>query len=85
MTHVEPAGGGFLAGGPAPGPLPAGFGVVIDPGTRQVDEDTLFGGAPARMLRLSRTGRAALAELRAGPVRSDAAGWLANAWAPGKS
>ena len=30
------------------------------------------------MLRLSRTGRAALAELRAGPVRSDAAGRLAR-------
>jgi mycofactocin glycosyltransferase len=74
VTHTEPAGGS----GPGPGPLPAGFGVVIDPGTKQVDEDTLFGGAPARVLRLSRTGRAALTELRAGPVRSDAAGRLAR-------
>ncbi|HET7245047.1 MAG TPA: mycofactocin biosynthesis glycosyltransferase MftF [Streptosporangiaceae bacterium] len=78
MTHAEPAGGGVPAAGPVPGPLPAGFGVVIDPGTKQIDEDTLFGGAPARVLRLSRTGRAALAELHAGPVRSDAAGRLAR-------
>ena len=78
MTRAESAGGGISIGGSAPGPLPAGFGVVIDPGTKQVDEDTLFGGAPARVLRLSRTGRAALAELRAGPVRSDAAGRLAR-------
>jgi mycofactocin glycosyltransferase len=73
MTGVEPAGGG-----PVTGPLPAGFGVAIDPGTKQLDPGTLFGGAPARVLRLSRTGRAALAELRAGPVRSDAAGRLAR-------
>ena len=59
-------------------PLPAGFRVVIDPGTKQLDEDTLFGGAPARVLRLSRAGRAALAELRSGPVRSAAAGRLAR-------
>jgi mycofactocin system glycosyltransferase len=78
VTHAELAGGGVLVDGPAPGPLPVGFGVVIDPGAKQVDEDTLFGGAPARVLRLSRTGRAALAELRAGPVRSDAAGRLAR-------
>ncbi len=58
--------------------LPAGFGVVLDPGTRQLDADTLFGGAPARVLRLSPAGRAALAELRAGPVRSAAAGRLAR-------
>jgi mycofactocin system glycosyltransferase len=78
VIHAKPAGGGVPASGPVPGPLPPGFGVVIDPGTKQVDGDTLFGGAPARVLRLSRTGRAALAELRAGPVRSDAAGRLAR-------
>jgi mycofactocin system glycosyltransferase len=61
----------------APG-LPAGFGLVLDPGTRQPGDGTLFGGAPARVLRLSRTGRAALAELRAGPVRSVAAARLAR-------
>jgi glycosyltransferase involved in cell wall biosynthesis len=52
--------------------------VVIDPATKQLDTGTLFGGAPARVLRLSRTGRTALAELRAGPVRSAAAGRLAR-------
>src|SRR5262249_46015168 len=57
---------------------PAGFGVAIDAGTKQLDADTLFGGAPARVLRLSPGGRAALAELRAGPVRSHAAGRLAR-------
>ena len=76
MTRAEPAGAGVPAA--AARALPVGFGVVIDPGTRQLDADTLFGGAPARVLRLSRTGRAALAELRAGPVRSDAAGRLAR-------
>ena len=28
--------------------LPAGFGVVIDPGTKQLDPVTLFGGAQFR-------------------------------------
>ena len=69
-------------------PLPAGFGVVMDPGMKQLDEETLFGGAPARVLRLSAAGRAALAELRAGPVHGAAAGRLArkltDAW-PGPS
>ena len=86
MTRPGPAGGGVPAGVPAGGgvpaaaarALPAGFGVALDPGTRQPAEDILFGGAPARVLRLSRAGRAALAELRAGPVRSDAAGRLAR-------
>ena len=70
-----PAGG---PGGPTAAALPAGFGVVIDPGTKQLNSDTLFGGAPTRVLRLSRAGRTALAELRAGPVRSAAAGRLAR-------
>ncbi len=64
--------------GVASPPLPAGFGVVMDPGTKQLDEGTLFGGAPARVLRLSAAGQAALAELQAGPVRSAAAGRLAR-------
>jgi mycofactocin system glycosyltransferase len=64
--------------GGAAAALPAGFGVVIDPGTKQLGAGTLFGGAPARVLRLSPAGRAALAELRAGPVRSAAAGRLAR-------
>ena len=77
-AHGGAAGGGAAGNGAAAPPLPAGFGVVIDAGTKQLDEDILFGGAPARVLRLSRTGRAALAELRAGPVRSDIAGRLAR-------
>jgi mycofactocin glycosyltransferase len=77
-AHGPAAGSSAALGGTAVPGLPAGFGVVLDPGTRQLDEDILFGGAPARVLRLSRTGRAALAELRAGPVRSDAAGRLAR-------
>jgi len=67
-----------VPGGRAGAALPAGFGVVIDPGTKQLDTGTLFGGAPARVLRLSPAGRAALAELRSGPVRSAAAGRLAR-------
>jgi mycofactocin glycosyltransferase len=72
VIRGEPARG---AAAPA---LPAGFGVVIDPGTKQLAEDILFGGSPARVLRLSGAGRTALAELRAGPVRSGAAGRLAR-------
>jgi mycofactocin system glycosyltransferase len=64
--------------GPGSPPLPDGFGVVIDPGTKQLDTGTLFGGAPARVLRLSVAGQAALADLRSGPVRSAAAGRLAR-------
>ena len=74
LDHGRTAG----SGGPADPPLPAGFGVVIDPGTKQLGEDILFGGGPARVLRLSRAGCAALAELRGGPVRSAAAGRLAR-------
>ena len=69
---------GAASNGAAAPPLPAGFGVAFDSGTKQLAEDILFGGAPARVLRLSRTGRAALAELWAGPVRSGAAGRLAR-------
>lgn len=59
-------------------PLPAGFGVVLDPSTRQLTESILFGGSPARAIRLSAAGRRALGELRGGPVRSAAAGVLAR-------
>ena len=74
-TRAGPAG---APGGRVVAALPTGFGVVIDPGTKQLDRVTLFGGAPARVLRLSRAGRTALAELRAGPVRGAAAGRLAR-------
>jgi mycofactocin system glycosyltransferase len=61
-----------------PVPLPTGFGVAFDPDTRQLTSSALFGGAPARILRLSPAGRAALAELRSGTVGSPAAGTLAR-------
>ncbi len=61
-----------------PAPLPRGFSIELDPGTKQLDESTLFGGSPARVLRLSAAGRGALAELREGPVMSAAAGVLAR-------
>ncbi|HEY2506596.1 MAG TPA: glycosyltransferase [Streptosporangiaceae bacterium] len=50
----------------------------MDSDTKQIDESTMFGGSPARILRLSAAGRQALGELRAGPVRSVAAGVLAR-------
>ncbi len=58
--------------------LPTGFGIALDADTRQLDDTTLFGGSPPRVLRLSATGRAAWDELRRGPVRSRAAGLLAR-------
>ncbi|MBX6354749.1 MAG: mycofactocin biosynthesis glycosyltransferase MftF [Micromonosporaceae bacterium] len=59
-------------------PLPVGFGVRFDPDTRQLTESALFGGSPARVVRLSAAGRAALAELRSGTVGSRAAATLAR-------
>jgi mycofactocin system glycosyltransferase len=57
-------------------PLPDGFRIEVD--ARQVDATTLFGGAPARFLRLSPAGATAWRELRDGPVASRAAGILAR-------
>jgi mycofactocin glycosyltransferase len=59
-----------------PAPLPAGFRVELDQGTRRLTPAVLFGGAPARALRLSEAGCRALDELAAGPVSSIAAGVL---------
>ncbi len=58
--------------------MPAGLAVDLDPGTSQLTSDVLFGGSPARVLRLSPAGVTALAELRAGPVASPAAAVLAR-------
>jgi mycofactocin system glycosyltransferase len=58
--------------------LPAGFRVELDADTKWLDDTTLFGGTPARVLRLSAGGRRAWAELRDGPVTSAAAGALAR-------
>ena len=59
-------------------PLPAGFTVRLDPGTRQLSDGSLFGGSPARVVRLTSAGRAALAEVADGPARSPAARLLAR-------
>jgi mycofactocin system glycosyltransferase len=59
-------------------PLASGFRIAFDPDTKQLDGTTLFGGSPARVLRLSSTGVTALTELREGPIRTRAAGILAR-------
>jgi mycofactocin system glycosyltransferase len=59
-------------------PLPFGFGLEFDSDTKTLDRATLFGGSPARIMRLSAAGQTALAELRRGPVASAAAAALAR-------
>ena len=59
-------------------PLPHGFRITLDPGTRRLAEDLWLGGSPARALRLSAKGRIAWAELSRGPVASFAAGVVAR-------
>lgn len=59
-------------------PLPVGFGVWLDPTTRQVGADVLVGGTPRRVLRLGGAGLVAWAELRGGVVRTSAGGRLAR-------
>ena len=59
-------------------PLPQGFRIAVDADTKQLDEDTVFGGSPGHIMRLSETGRTAWRELLAGPVCSNAAGVLAR-------
>ena len=39
-------------------PVPIGFRMVLDADTKRVDDSTLFGGSPARIMRLTETGRA---------------------------
>ena len=73
---TNPAGG--TAAAPDPVGLPRGFGVEFDADTRELSDGSLFGGSPARVLRLTPAGAAALGELRAGPVRSAAASALAR-------
>jgi mycofactocin glycosyltransferase len=58
--------------------LPAGLRIEFDQDTKQLSDGSLFGGSPARVMRLTPAGTAALAELRAGPVRSAPAGVLAR-------
>jgi mycofactocin glycosyltransferase len=56
--------------------LPAGLRIALDQDTKQLSDGSLFGGSPARVMRLTPAGTAALAELRSGPVRSAPAGVL---------
>src|SRR5260370_2977715 len=58
--------------------MPAGFGIELDRSTKELSDGALFGGSPARVLRLTEAGQAALAELRERPVASLAAGVLAR-------
>ncbi|RJQ86618.1 mycofactocin biosynthesis glycosyltransferase MftF [Amycolatopsis panacis] len=59
-------------------PLPQGFRIQLDRETRQLTEMLWYGGAPARVLRLTEAGRRAWQELADGPVASPAAGVLAR-------
>ncbi len=58
--------------------LPFGFGITMDAATKQLSDGSLFGGSPARVLRLTTAGQQAFAELQAGPVQSAAAAVLAR-------
>jgi mycofactocin glycosyltransferase len=59
-------------------PLPIGTAVDLEDDTQEIADGVLFGGSPARVLRLSAAGVAALAELRAGPVTSAGGAVLAR-------
>ncbi|SEP44425.1 mycofactocin biosynthesis glycosyltransferase MftF [Amycolatopsis saalfeldensis] len=59
-------------------PLPCGFRVELDQDTRRLTDDLLFGGSPARVLRLTAAGQAAWRELADGPITSAAGGALAR-------
>ncbi len=59
-------------------PLPTGFRIQPDPDTKNLGANCLFGGSPARIMRLTPSGQKAWQELRSGPVGSTAAGLLAR-------
>ncbi len=59
-------------------PLPVGFRISVDAGTKRMDDVTLFGGSPARVLRLSAPGLAAWRALRSGQIGSPTEGVLAR-------
>lgn len=68
-----------LSGAPAADtPVPAGFGLSLDPGVKQLSDELWFGGSPARVVRLTASGRRAWAELQDGPVATRTAGRLAR-------
>jgi mycofactocin glycosyltransferase len=59
-------------------PLPRGFSINLDADTKRLSDGTLFGGSPARAMRLTPAGSRALGELLDGPIRSGGAGTLAR-------
>lgn len=63
---------------PTADPVPAGFRIDFDADTRWLNATALFGGSPARVLRLSPEGRRAAEELERGPVGSPATALLAR-------
>ena len=63
---------------PAVAPIPTGFEIELDSDTQQLDGNMLFGGSPARIMRLSEAGSRAMAELAEGHIRSTRAGMLAR-------
>jgi mycofactocin glycosyltransferase len=75
---VTRRGDGIPTAFPADVPLPAGFALALDPGTRFVGAGVLFGGSPRRLLRLTPAGARVLDELRRRPVGSPQAGRLAR-------
>ena len=58
--------------------LPIGFRISFDPDARQFGPHTLYGGSPARVLRLSPAGARACEQLRAEPVDSAATASIAR-------
>jgi mycofactocin system glycosyltransferase len=61
-----------------PPPLPRAFRIDLDADTKRLSDGTLFGGSPARAIRLTPAGSRALAELLDGPIRSAGAATLAR-------
>ena len=58
--------------------MPAGLRVVLDSATKRIDERTLLGGWPSRMLRLSPRGAEALQEIDRAPLQSTRSRLLAR-------
>jgi len=65
-----------MRGAPADAALPAGFRLELDPSTTEPTPGTFCGGAPFRVLRVTDGGRAAWAEVSAGPITTRAGGRL---------
>jgi mycofactocin system glycosyltransferase len=59
-------------------PIPVGFRIALDRGTRKLAPGVWSGGSPARVVRLTEAGSAVWRHLSAGPIDSAAAGTLAR-------